>query len=114
MQIVRKDYSINFNPTPSTEITEFQTDEQSISGAIAKINGRYPESGYAMNEQSKELVYVTRGFGKIITRDKQENFEEGDVILIDSKEQYYWQGNFTIFMANSPKFDSKQHKIISE
>ena len=87
-------------------------DEIAISGAVAWINGRYPVKGYAVNEVSSELVYILSGKGKIVTKDNEEIFHEGDVIFIDTQELFAWEGDFTMFMTTAPKFDPKQHKIV--
>lgn len=112
MQIVKKSKSIKVNPAASTTILEYPINDSPISGAVATIHGRYPEKEYCYNEESTELVYVLSGQGKIVTRSESLEFSEGDLILIQPNEQYYWSGNFKIFMANTPKFDSKQHKIV--
>jgi mannose-6-phosphate isomerase class I len=112
MIVIKSDKSHKLFPASSTVIREYQIDESDISGAVAEINGRYPESGYAKNLESKELVYVLSGSGTIITKDKKIPFTTGDVILINKQDEYFWEGNFKIFMVNSPKFDPKQHKII--
>jgi mannose-6-phosphate isomerase class I len=113
MQIVEKKNATIINPTSSTQISEFPTDNPTVSGAIADINGRYPESGFVQNKTSKELVYVIKGNGIIITKNGQTEFHEGDVLFVDKNEPFAWEGNFSIFMATSPKFDPKQHKLIT-
>lgn len=110
MKIVRKS-DTNHISLPSTVIFEYLLDELTISGAVAEIRGRYPENGFAVNEISKELVYIIKGKGIVITKDERREFDQGDVIFIDREELFAWQGNFTMFMTTTPKFDPKQHKI---
>lgn len=112
MKIVRSDKTNKISPSPTTTITEFLMNEAGISGAVAEINGRYPESGFALNEVCKELVYVISGSGKLVSEKEELPFETGDVLYIDTNERFYWEGNFKIFMATSPKFDPNQHKIV--
>ena len=112
MQIVKKSKTNNVYPSPGTTIHEYFIDELSINCATAEINGRYPESGFAMNEVSKELVYILSGKGAIVTKTGKSSFAPGDVIFIDKKEPFAWQGNFSMFMVTTPKFDSNQHKIL--
>ena len=113
MHIIKKSLTNNLTPMPSTTIREYLMEEESISGAVSEINGRYPEKGFAVNELSKELVYITKGKGKIITKDKEKEFDQGDVIFIDRGEPFAWKGTFTMFMTTTPKFDPRQHKIIN-
>lgn len=112
MLIIKKSLTNNLTPTPSTTIREYPMDEQAISGAVSKINGRYPKNGFAVNEISKELVYIIEGKGKIITKDGEREFDQGDVIFIDRGELFAWEGNFTMFMTTTPKFDPIQHNIV--
>ena len=87
--------------------------EEALSGAHASINGRYPKTGFAVNQISKELVYIVKGTGKIVTKTLILHFKEGDSIFIDSGEVFYWKGNFEMYMVTTPKFDPKQHKILT-
>lgn len=112
MHIVPKSHTTTVT-THSTVITEYIMDEQLLSGAVADINGRYPEKGFAVNEVSKELVYIINGKGKIFTKGGVSEFDVGDVVFIDRGEQFTWEGNFTMFMVTTPKFDAKQHIITS-
>jgi mannose-6-phosphate isomerase-like protein (cupin superfamily) len=111
MQIVKYSEITKETPTPSTVIWEYPTLDKDISGAVAEIHGRYPEKGFAVNKNSKELVFVLSGNGKIHTPVSQKEVDLGDVIFIDKGEQFAWSGGMTIFMATSPKFDPKQHII---
>lgn len=112
MRIVKESGKFTINPTLTTTIHEFDTQNDQISGAVAEINGRYPESGFALNEESKELVYVISGNGKLITVDQETELSKGDVIFLDSQEKFAWLGNMVIFMATTPKFDPDHHKIV--
>lgn len=96
----------------STTIFEYLMEEKDVSGAVTEIHGRYPEKGFAQNTLCKELVFVISGEGEIITEEDILSFDTGDTILIDKNEKYYWLGNFSIFMATTPKFSAAQHKII--
>jgi mannose-6-phosphate isomerase-like protein (cupin superfamily) len=111
MQIISKKNACTIKPSSSTLITEYNLKENLLSGAVAHINGKYPEKGFALNIKSNELVYVLSGSGKIVNQKKSVDFNKGDLILINHGEKYYWSGNFSIFMANSPKFNPKQHII---
>ena len=110
MQIVKYKQIRKVTPTLTTTIWEYDTTDPSISGAVAQINGRYPESGFAVNG-FKELVFVISGNGFIVTPKERKEIDLGDEILIDQNEKYSWEGNMTLFMATTPKFDPKQHKV---
>lgn len=111
MTIIKHSQTNKLTPSSSTTIWEYLMDEPSISGAVSKINGHYPEKGFAVNKISKELVYILTGNGEIVTESDKTSFTPGDVIFIDKHELFAWQGNFSMFMVAAPKFDPKQHII---
>lgn len=41
------------------------------------------------------------------------NFKQGDVILIEKEELYFWEGNCRIIMVCNPAWNKEQCKIIS-
>lgn len=114
MQIVKYTEINKVSPAESTVIWEYPTKDDVISGAVAQINGRYPEKGFALNEKSKELVFVLTGNGKILTPSGGKDIDIGDEILLDANETYAWEGNMTLFMATTPAFNPKQHKIMEK
>jgi hypothetical protein len=85
-----------------------------IDGALISVNGRYPDSGFLVNEINKELVYVTSGTGKLLSRSGEQDFGTGDVIFIDNREEFAWSGSFEGFFATTPRFDPAQHKEVAE
>lgn len=109
----------------SATVWEYDTKDEKISGAVAEIKGRYPEKGFAQNG-FKELVFVISGNGFVVTPKERKEIDVGDVILLQPHEQYAWEAksrteppaggsgtgsNMTLFIATTPKFDPKQHKI---
>lgn len=97
--------------SPATAIWEFPMDERAVSGAVAEIKGRYPEKGFAINEVCKELAFVVSGGGHVVTPSEKQPIHVGDLIFLNKGESFAWEGNLTLFMATTPKFDSKQHVI---
>lgn len=112
MQLVTSKQTNVLHPTKSTAIFEYLMDEEGISGSVAEIHGRYPEEGFAVNEVCKELVFIINGTGDIVTEKDNTSFVVGDSIFIDRGEKFYWQGNFTMFMATTPTFSPDQHKVV--
>ena len=110
MQIVKHTGIRKVTPAEGATVWEYDTKDESISGAVAQINGRYPQKGFAVNG-FKELIFVISGNGFVVTPREQKEIDLGDEILLDTNEKYAWEGNMTLFMATTPKFDPKQHKI---
>jgi mannose-6-phosphate isomerase-like protein (cupin superfamily) len=112
MKFIKKSQANKIIGGKSTTIWEYMLSDDNINGAIAEINGRYPDKDRVVNEKSKELVYVLSGKGKLVVEGKEIKFSSGDMLIIDQEEKYYWQGNFKIFMANTPKWTPEQHKLV--
>lgn len=112
MTIIQSSQTKKIQATPTTTIWEFIMEEKSISGAIAEIKDRYPEMGFVVNKVSKELAFVLSGSGYVITPTTKRPIGVGDLIFLDKEESFAWEGALTLFMANTPKFDPKQHIII--
>ena len=83
-----------------------------IDGAVIRVTGRYPTTGFLVNEVCKELVYITEGAGILIGRSGTSTFTQGDVIFIDNREEFAWDGNFVGFFATTPTFDPAQHNEV--
>lgn len=91
---------------------EYSFTDKSMNGALITIQGRYPATGYAMNEISKELAFVLRGSGKICTASQTISFTEHDTVFIDAGEKFYWEGDCDVYTICSPAFDPAQHKEV--
>lgn len=88
MTIIQSSETKKIQASPTTTIWEFVMKEKSISGAIAEIKDRYPEKGFAVNENSKELVFVISGEGYIVTPTQKKPLRVGDLIFLDKKESF--------------------------
>ena len=51
--------------------------------ASIEITGRYPESGWAVNHEANETVYVARGIGELALRSGEVTpLAQGDVVAV--------------------------------
>lgn len=87
-------------------------DEKDINGSVISVKGRYPESGFVLNEVCKEVVYIISGKGSLNTKEDTVAFKQGDSLFIDASERYYWEGSFSSYMACAPAFYPEQHKEV--
>jgi len=66
MKIVKLEQAIkNINSNNCTAI-EYPLHDKDINVAVIKLNGRYPESGMAVNTECKEMAYIIDGTGKLV------------------------------------------------
>ena len=113
MKLVKYENAERFLNSNRCEVWEYPLGDRDINCGVAKITGRYPDTGYCCNEVCKELVYVVTGQGVLRTKTGGViEFEERDVVLIDKGEIYYWDGNCTVVMPCAPAWYPEQHKMV--
>lgn len=88
--------------------------DKDINFAVININCRSPKSGFQVNRNCKELVYIINGTGSIYFKDsnKKIDFNQGDVIVIDKNECYAFDGNFEAAVPCTPAWTSEQHEYV--
>lgn len=114
MKIVKSNDAQIIKNSDTSKLLEYSMNlnDKDIDFCINTINGRYPEKGYCTNEKCKEICYILDGKGTLNKKDESINFEQGDVILIDKKEIYYWNGNCKIIMICTPAWYKEQCKLL--
>ncbi|MDD5098455.1 MAG: cupin domain-containing protein [Candidatus Pacebacteria bacterium] len=110
MKIIHKNQTEQFKNSENCIATEYPMSDKDINGAVVELTGRYPEKGRVVNLKCKELVYVIKGYGMVIIEDKELKLEEGDLVLIEPGERYFFDGNLTIFIACNPAWHNNQYK----
>ena len=91
---------------------EYPLGDKDINGAVIQLNGRYPDKGRVVNEKCKELAYIISGSGRLVVEDKEVELGEGDLVLIEPGEKYFWKGKMTMFVPCAPAWYPGQHKEI--
>ncbi|MDP1573651.1 MAG: AraC family ligand binding domain-containing protein [Coxiellaceae bacterium] len=109
MEKCRSNQIIERKNSDNCIVSEFPINDHDINFAIIKVSSRYPDSGFATNTISKEIVYVQEGLGKVIVNDVEYHLKTGDVILISPNEKFYWDGNMTLHISCTPAFTPEQH-----
>jgi len=108
MKLSLKHQSFDKKSNEACTITEYPLDDKSINVAVAKITGRYPTTGNALNRICKEVAYVHEGSGKVFIKDTDHYLETGDVVLIEPGEKFHWEGNMTVFISCTPAWTKEQ------
>lgn len=111
MKLVKLEQVQEFSNSDKCKGIEYPLNDKDINFSTAIINGRYPDKGYCVNEECKELIYVIDRKGALHKKDNKIEFDKGDVILIDKGEIYYWDAQCTIVMPWTPAWYPEQHKL---
>lgn len=112
MKISQKSTAKEIKVSENCKALEYSVMDQKIHGSLIKLSGRYPDSGYTRNEVCTELVYVLSGSGKLIGRETELSFSEGDQLVIEPGEDFAWEANAELFMPCTPAWYPEQHKQI--
>lgn len=114
MKIIKLEQAEKHENSEKCKVLEYGFKDKDIDCATAAIKGRYPDTGYCMNEECKELIYVIDGNGTLNKEDETIEFKKGDAILIEKGEKYYWNAQCTIIMPCTPAWYPEQHKLIEK
>jgi hypothetical protein len=114
MKLVQKATAVSFSNGPTCEGIEYSFGDKDMNIALVTVNGRYPETGYAMNEVCKEAGYVVGGSGMLgLESGEKTAVGPGDAVLLQPGEEYYWEGDsLEMIMPCSPAFYPEQHKKV--
>lgn len=112
MKIVRKNQTKIFKNSDTCTATEYPLGDKDINGAVIEVKGRYPKKERVVNLKCKELAYIIKGSGKVVTEGKEIKLRKGDLILIEPEEKYFWKGNLTMFTPCTPAWYHEQHKEV--
>lgn len=112
MKIIHKEQTKIFKAGDTCVAAEYHIGDKDIDGTVIELSGRYPETNRVVNLKCKELAYIIKGSGRVVIEDKEIKFNEGDLMLIDAGEKYFWEGKATMFMPCTPAWYPEQHKEV--
>ncbi len=112
MKVVRHNETKEFKNSDVCTAIEYPLGDKDINGAIIKLDGRYPDRGRVMNLKCKELVYVMKGSGRVVVENEEVKLDEGDLVLVEPGEKYFWEGKLVMFMPCTPAWYPKQHREV--
>ena len=112
MKIIHKNQTKIFKNSEACTAIEYPMEDKDINGAVIEITGRYPAKGRTVNLKCKEMAYIIKGAGRVVIEGKEVKFEEGDLILINPGEKFFWDGVAQIFMPCTPAWHPEQYKEV--
>jgi len=112
MKIIHKDQAEKVSNNENCIVFEYPLGDKDINGAVVELKGRYPEKGRVVNLKCKELGYIIKGSGKIVIEDKEVLLHEGDLVLVEPGEKFFWDGNLVMFVPCTPAWYYEQHKEV--
>lgn len=102
-----------FQNSPNCKGTAYTIPGMGHDIASINISGRYPASGWAVNHEVHETVYVMKGLGELAFRDGDTmQLGTGDVVMVLPEVPFAWSGTMELVMVCEPAFTPRQHEII--
>lgn len=105
---------VPFENSKTCKGVAFVSDEMNVDMSVIEISGRYPESGWALNGEVSEIVYVQRGKGRLYLEGGETEIEQEAVVAVPAGRKFFWDGDMTLIMACNPPFNSGQYSMIEE
>lgn len=112
MKIIHKNQTEKFKTSDVCTAIEYPLGDKDINGAVIELSGRYPDKGRVVNLKCREMAYIIKGSGKIVVEGKEIGLNEGDLVLVEPEEKYFWEGNLTMFVPCTPAWYPEQHKEV--
>src|ERR1700690_1151855 len=92
-------------------IYDYPTGASEMSGVVAVISGRYPSIRRVHNNICMMVAFVLAGSqGKVVVEAVEYPLEPGDLVMIDPRERYYWEGELRLFIASTPAWTPDQQE----
>lgn len=97
------------------DVLEYNLGDPDIDIAVPTIDGNYPNSGFVVNEQCKEILYVISGTGTFATEDDSVTLKPGDQVFVDKGEPFRYEGcrELVLITACTPAWKPEQHKEVN-
>ncbi len=111
--IIKKENSIKKQNSQSCTVWTYDFLSNKIDFATAKINGRYPEKGKALNTECDMIYYVISGKGTVYNALGEFELKQGDAFFFE-KNKWYWVEGQDLFIAipSAPAWTLDQYKEI--
>lgn len=114
MKFLKSEESERFERSLACTVTEYPLGDKDIDCCVVEIDGRYPDKGYALNKECKELIYVMSGSGTLTINETEVEFSEGDVVIIDKGETYFWDARCKVLMPCTPAWYPEQYENVDD
>ncbi len=109
MKIINFSETVQHKNSDRCIALEYPLGDPAINIAHITIDGRYPETGTATNTKCKEICYVINGEGSVVIEGNKFPLRQGDAVLIEPSERYYWEGVLTLLVPCTPAWSQEQH-----
>ncbi len=110
--LIKKQDRKEIKRSEAVTIFEYELTSKGLGFAIAKINGKFPKTGWTMNTVCEGIYYILKGTGTLLLDNKEIKLEPGDVYLIEPNKKYCIIGeNLELAEPTSPAWYPEQQEF---
>ncbi|MDB5260076.1 MAG: hypothetical protein JWN37_307 [Candidatus Nomurabacteria bacterium] len=110
---MKKEESKELSEGGASSFLEYNLPFKNISVGISKVNGRYPENGFDVDNEIEQVWYVKDGEGKVGISSEEFLISKGDMVHIPKGEKYFIEGNnLQLVVSSTPPWTKNQHKNV--
>lgn len=111
--VIKKSDVVTTQENGVSRFHEYQFPFKNASLGVSEINGRYPQTGYDVDEEIEQSWYVEEGAGIMWVNGQEYTIEKGDMVHIPEGEKYWIKGeNLRLVVCSSKPWFPEQHKHI--
>jgi mannose-6-phosphate isomerase-like protein (cupin superfamily) len=115
LYVIKQSDAVTTQEAGVSRFHEYHFDFKNASLGVSEISGRYPESGYDLDEQVEQSWYVESGNGSVWAGGQEWQVSKGDMVHLLPGEKYWIRGdNLRLIVASSPQWSEAQHKHVQE
>lgn len=90
---------------------EYKLPFNNLAVGVSVINGRYPQTGFDVDEKVEQVWYVESGEGTIQLANEEFVVKSGDMMLVKQGEKFWINGkNLKLVVSSNPPWTATQHK----
>ena len=96
-----------------SRFTEYASPISTLTTGVSEIHGKYPASGFDVDEDVDASWYVVSGTGRIFVGDEVHKVAEGDIIFVPRGDKFWIEGDaLKLVVTSCPPWNPAQHKHV--
>lgn len=113
--VIKQSQIVTTQDIGTSRFHEYRFPFTNASLGVSEIDGRYPETGYDVDEAIEQSWYVESGTASVRIDDQEYRIEHGDMVHIPPGRKYWIKGDgLRLIVASSPEWFESQHKHVDE
>lgn len=113
--VIKKSETVDAQEHGISTFHDYKFPFKEASLGVSEIFGRYPQTGFDVDELVDAYWYVEKGDARIFVGEEIHTVSEGDMIYIPKGEKYFIDTHYIkLVVCSTPLWTSDQHKHLDE